>query len=63
MLYKINISSIILLLYYFRVSEIDGGSLYLKKKFSIHHAHSNHLLRSTFCPIMSFRQGACVGVY
>ncbi|CAI6354635.1 unnamed protein product [Macrosiphum euphorbiae] len=53
-----NCANNILCLY--KVSENDGGSLYLKKKFLVHHARSNHLLRSTFCPIMSFRQGACV---
>jgi hypothetical protein len=35
------------------------GSLQLKRNFPIH--HKSYLVRSTFCPIMSFRQGACVG--
>ncbi|XP_063229525.1 WD repeat-containing protein 13-like isoform X2 [Bacillus rossius redtenbacheri] len=34
------------------------GSLQLKRKFTIR--HKSYLVRSTFCPIMSFRQGACV---
>ncbi|KAK6643049.1 hypothetical protein RUM43_004552 [Polyplax serrata] len=42
----------------FRVDDIDGN-LKLKKKFNIR--HKSELLRSTFCPITSFRQGACVG--
>ncbi|XP_050438381.1 WD repeat-containing protein 13-like [Adelges cooleyi] len=53
-----NCSNNILCLY--KVSESDDGLLQLKKKFLVPHMHSNHLLRSTFCPIMSFRQGACV---
>lgn len=35
------------------------GSLQLKRKFQ--NRHQKHIVRSTFCPIMSFRQGACVG--
>ncbi|XP_023311899.1 WD repeat-containing protein 13-like [Anoplophora glabripennis] len=34
------------------------GSLQLKRKFQ--NRHQKHIVRSTFCPIMSFRQGACV---
>ncbi|XP_052266541.1 WD repeat-containing protein 13-like isoform X3 [Dreissena polymorpha] len=34
------------------------GSLQLKKRFSIRQKHAH--VRSTFCPLMSFRQGACV---
>lgn len=41
----------------FRVVDKEG-SLQLRRKFSIR--HKNYLVRSTFCPIMSFRQGACV---
>ncbi|XP_068084432.1 WD repeat-containing protein 13 [Anabrus simplex] len=41
----------------FRVIDKEGG-LKLRRKFSIRHKSS--LIRSTFCPIMSFRQGACV---
>lgn len=37
------------------------GSLQLKRKFQ--NRHRRHFVRSTFCPIMSFRQGACVGNY
>ena len=45
---------------YFRV--VDGmGSLKLKKSFSIE--HKTRHVRSSFCPLMSFRQGACVGTY
>lgn len=35
------------------------GSLVLKRKFQ--NKHQKHAIKSTFCPIMSFRQGACVG--
>ncbi|KAG8236566.1 hypothetical protein J437_LFUL017022 [Ladona fulva] len=41
----------------FRVRDKEG-SLVLRRKFIIH--HQKYLVRSTFCPIMSFRQGACV---
>ncbi|PNF16687.1 WD repeat-containing protein 13 [Cryptotermes secundus] len=41
----------------FRVMDKEG-SLQLKRNFPIH--HKSYLVRSTFCPIMSFRQGACV---
>lgn len=41
----------------FRVIDREG-MLQLKRKF--HNKHQNHLVRSSFCPIMSFRQGACV---
>ena len=34
------------------------GSLSLKKRFSIRQKFAR--VRSTFCPLMSFRQGACV---
>ncbi|KAI4471340.1 wd repeat protein 26-related [Holotrichia oblita] len=34
------------------------GSLVLKRKFQ--NKHQKHAIKSTFCPIMSFRQGACV---
>ncbi|GJQ71200.1 hypothetical protein Trydic_g1097 [Trypoxylus dichotomus] len=34
------------------------GSLVLKRKFQ--NKHQKHSIKSTFCPIMSFRQGACV---
>ncbi|XP_021919906.1 WD repeat-containing protein 13-like isoform X2 [Zootermopsis nevadensis] len=44
-------------LYLFRVMDKEGG-LQLKRKFAVH--HKNCLVRSIFCPIMSFRQGACV---
>ncbi|KAL4240495.1 WD repeat-containing protein 13 [Mactra antiquata] len=40
----------------FRIS--PDGSLQLKKRFSIRQKFSR--VRSTFCPLMSFRQGACV---
>lgn len=43
---------------FYRVT--DGrGLLHFKKSFPIN--HRNHRLRSLFCPLMSFRQGACVG--
>ncbi|KAF2900970.1 hypothetical protein ILUMI_05216 [Ignelater luminosus] len=41
----------------FRVIDCEGG-LQLKRKF--HNKHQKHFVKSTFCPIMSFRQGACV---
>jgi len=38
---------------------VDGeGSLQLRKKFSIRHQSLS--IKSSFCPMMSFRQGACV---
>lgn len=37
------------------------GSLKLKKSFSVEHKIRH--VRSSFCPLMSFRQGACVGTY
>ncbi|XP_060560212.1 WD repeat-containing protein 13-like [Ruditapes philippinarum] len=40
----------------FRIS--PNGSLQLKQRFSIRQKHAR--VRSTFCPLMSFRQGACV---
>lgn len=46
--------------YHFRVVD-DMGGLKLKKSFSVEHK-SRHV-RSSFCPLMSFRQGACVGKY
>ncbi|VVC37545.1 Hypothetical protein CINCED_3A002077 [Cinara cedri] len=47
-------------LYLYKVSENDDSSLTLKKQFIIPHTHGKNVLRSAFCPIMSFRQGACV---
>ncbi|XP_050729025.1 WD repeat-containing protein 13-like [Eriocheir sinensis] len=44
-----------LLLY--RVVDKEGG-LRLRRKFTI--PHKSEPVRSTFCPLMSFRQGACV---
>lgn len=44
-------------LYLFRVSDREG-SLILKKKFD--NLHTMHSVKSTFCPIMSFRRGVCV---
>lgn len=41
----------------FRVSD-KNGTLQLRRKFAVRHKYQ--LLRSTFCPIMSFRQGACI---
>lgn len=52
----VNCAANVLCLY--RIEDPEG-SLRLKKKFSIR--HRSELLRSTFCPIISFRQGACVG--
>lgn len=41
----------------FSVIDSEGG-LQIKRKFQ--NRHRKHMVRSTFCPIMSFRQGACV---
>lgn len=41
----------------FRVTAADG-SLSLRQKFPI--KQCSQLVRSTFCPLMSFRQGACI---
>ncbi|XKL63156.1 hypothetical protein PGB90_005520 [Kerria lacca] len=43
----------------FKVSDIDGR-LNLKKKYNVRHKSGRCLVRSTFCPIMSFREGACI---
>nr|XP_018669266.1 WD repeat-containing protein 13-like [Ciona intestinalis] len=51
----VNIAADVLCLY--RVVD-DRGLLQFKKSFPI--KHSQHLIRSMFCPLMSFRQGACV---
>lgn len=37
---------------------LSDGSVYLKRKLAV--PHSSQPLRSAFCPIMSFLQGACV---
>ena len=37
----------------------DDGAIVLKKKFVI--KQRTQYVRSSFCPLMSFRQGACVG--
>ncbi|XP_067140482.1 WD repeat-containing protein 13-like [Centruroides vittatus] len=42
----------------FSINSKDGN-LILKRKFSVKHK-SNLNIKSCFCPIMSFRQGACV---
>lgn len=42
----------------FRVVD-NEGALQLKRSFPIE--QSSHPVRSIFCPLMSFRQGACVG--
>ncbi|XP_037074272.1 WD repeat-containing protein 13-like isoform X2 [Pollicipes pollicipes] len=41
----------------FRVVDQEGG-LQLRRRFNVR--HSTHAIKSSFCPIMSFRQGACV---
>ncbi|KAF5303936.1 hypothetical protein FQA39_LY01721 [Lamprigera yunnana] len=41
----------------FRIIDHEGG-LQLKRKFQ--NKHQKHFIKSTFCPIMSFRQGACI---
>ncbi|XP_026332983.1 WD repeat-containing protein 13-like [Hyposmocoma kahamanoa] len=44
-------------LYLFRITDREGA-LSLKKRFDILATHQT--IRSTFCPIMSFRRGVCV---
>ncbi|XP_077979808.1 WD repeat-containing protein 13-like isoform X2 [Glandiceps talaboti] len=41
----------------FRILDPEGG-LQLKRKFALKHRSDN--IKSIFCPLMSFRQGACV---
>ncbi|XP_019874845.2 WD repeat-containing protein 13 [Aethina tumida] len=41
----------------FSIIDSEGG-LQVKRQFQ--NRHQKHMVRSTFCPIMSFRQGACV---
>uniref|UniRef100_A0A1B6CKI7 WD repeat-containing protein 55 homolog n=1 Tax=Clastoptera arizonana TaxID=38151 RepID=A0A1B6CKI7_9HEMI len=43
----------------FRVINREG-TLTLKRKLNVRHKNNSILVRSTFCPIMSFRQGACI---
>ncbi|XP_054271670.1 WD repeat-containing protein 13-like [Macrosteles quadrilineatus] len=43
----------------FRVIDREGG-LQLKRRLNVRHKSSRYLVRSTFCPIMSFRQGTCI---
>ncbi|XP_076345258.1 WD repeat-containing protein 13-like isoform X2 [Tachypleus tridentatus] len=53
----VNCAAGVLLL--FSITRSDGNLL-LKRKFPLKH-RSHHLkIRSSFCPIISFRQGACV---
>jgi hypothetical protein len=42
----------------FSVADTEG-KLLLKKRFPV--KHKELAVHSTFCPIMSFRQGACIG--
>ncbi|XP_049868811.1 WD repeat-containing protein 13-like [Pectinophora gossypiella] len=44
-------------LYLFRITDREG-TLLLKKRFDVLSTHQS--VRSTFCPIMSFRRGVCV---
>ncbi|XP_038211980.1 WD repeat-containing protein 13-like [Zerene cesonia] len=44
-------------LYLFRISDREGN-LSLKKRYDI--SHRSYGVRSTFCPIMSFRRGVCI---
>ena len=46
-------------LYIFRIVGPTNSALLLRRTFPISHS-SNLRIRSCFCPIMSFRQGACV---
>ncbi|CAH1389303.1 unnamed protein product [Nezara viridula] len=43
----------------YRVIEKDG-SLSLRRSFFVKHQYYNNFIHSSFCPIMSFRQGACI---
>ena len=58
--YERMLSYYFVITFHFRVVD-DMGGLKLKKSFSVEHK-SRHV-RSSFCPLMSFRQGACVGKY
>jgi len=51
----VNASKNVLCLY--RVTD-DRGLLQLRKSFRV--KHTTHMIRSVFCPLISFRQGACV---
>ncbi|XP_065065547.1 WD repeat-containing protein 13-like [Rhopilema esculentum] len=44
-------------LYLYGITSSDG-SLQLKSSFPVH--HKKHMIRSSFCPLMSLRKGACV---
>lgn len=44
-------------IYLFGITDTEGG-LQMKRKFQ--NRHQKYMVQSTFCPIMSFRQGACV---
>ncbi|XP_050670898.1 WD repeat-containing protein 13-like isoform X6 [Leptidea sinapis] len=44
-------------LYLFRITDREG-SLSLKKRYET--SHRSHSVKSSFCPIMSFRRGVCV---
>ncbi|XP_072932230.1 WD repeat-containing protein 13-like [Epargyreus clarus] len=44
-------------LYLFRIADREG-SLVLKKRFEV--SHRQYAVKSTFCPLMSFRRGVCV---
>lgn len=44
-------------LYLFRIADREGN-LVLKKRFDV--VHTQYSVKSTFCPIMSFRRGVCV---
>jgi len=46
------------LIYMHRITD-DEGSLQLKRRFQI--KQRSACVRSTFCPLISFRPGACVG--
>lgn len=52
-----NCAANVLLL--FSITGADG-SLEMKRKLPVKHRYRTSMIRSSFCPIMSFRQGACV---
>jgi len=47
-------------LFLFRIVGPSNSAILLRRTFPIAHASPNSRIRSCFCPIMSFRQGACV---
>lgn len=51
------IERVLSIFFYYRITDREGN-LSLKKRFDV--LHTSHSVKSTFCPIMSFRRGVCV---